>query len=86
MNKYLEKIAETTGFIQGLREAPPHSKIGLIAGLTGLGLSVANTYGNHKKNDLAETQVKMEEKSLAALNKIHNSLEKLPGVVDPSNN
>lgn len=84
-NKYLEKIAKRAD-PRSLKAAPIHSKIGLGLGMTSLGLSLANFHNNTQKNEIAEQQKAVEERSLQALRKIHTAIEKLPApvvVVDP---
>ena len=62
--------------VEGLAEAPPHSKIGLGLGVTSLGLGVSNWKMNRDKTEAEAKRQALEAKSLTALNKIHEAITK----------
>lgn len=88
MNKILEKAkelrkeAEVKGEPKNLWEAykgfPTYHKIGLPLGIIGTGIGVAGLVSNIKSNRANEEQQKLNEKSLAALQKIHKALVQNP--------
>ncbi len=55
---------------------PTHSRIGLVTGLTGLGISLANYRNNSVDRQANRQRLAMEQKSVSALNKIHSALTK----------
>jgi hypothetical protein len=62
----------------GIRSTPFHSKVGLGMGATSFALGVSNYRTNKARNDANMSQLELQQKSLKALNSIHNSLKKLP--------
>lgn len=53
---------------------PAHNKVGLGLGVTSLGLGLVNMKNHNATAKANQDRVQLEQKSLAALNKIHRAL------------
>lgn len=66
----------TKQIVSDISEEVSSKKLGIAMGATSLGLGVTNYKNNKARNDADKRKLALEAKSLAALNKIHKSLEK----------
>lgn len=58
-----------------LKSFPAHNKVGLGLGATSLGLGLLNFKNNSDRMSTQERQIELEQKSLTALQKIHNAVK-----------